>query len=65
MLFSVIVPIYNAEWYIKKCIQSVLDQSCRDFELILVVDGATDGSYEICKDFAEKEECIILINKPN
>ena len=51
-LVSIIVPVFNTAEYIEPCIQSVLSQSCRDIELILVNDGSTDGSGEVCKRFA-------------
>lgn len=52
MLFSIIVPVYNAADYLDACIRSVLGQSCRDFELILVDDGSTDASADICRRYA-------------
>ena len=58
MLFSVIVPIYNIEKYIRRCIDSVLSQSFTDFELILVDDGSPDKCGEICDEYAEKDKRI-------
>lgn len=49
---SVIMPVYNAHLYVAKAIESVLQQTYQDFELILVDDGATDGSGEICEKYA-------------
>lgn len=54
MKFSVIVPIYNAENYIKDCVQSVLNQTCKDFEIILINDGSVDRSGEICDEYARR-----------
>ena len=52
MFFSVIVPIYNVEAYLKRCIDSVLAQTFRDFELILVDDGSPDNCPQICDAYA-------------
>ena len=59
---SVIVPVYNVEYYLDKCINSILNQSFRDFELILVNDGSTDGSLNICKKYAIFQNKIIIFN---
>lgn len=60
---SVIVPIYNVEKYLNRCIDSILHQSYSDFELILVDDGSPDKCGEICDKYAEKDERIIVIHK--
>lgn len=65
MLFSIIVPIYNVEKYLPKCIESVLQQTYSDFELILVNDGSPDNSGIICDEYAEKEKRIRVIHKKN
>ena len=65
MKYSVIVPIYNREKSIKKCVDSILRQSEKDFELILVDDGSTDNSLNICKDFEKTDNRIIVIHKEN
>lgn len=65
MDFSVVVPIYNVAKYLPECINSILSQTYGNFELILVNDGSTDNSLEICRNFAEKDDRIIIINKPN
>lgn len=62
---SIIVPIYNAEKFLNKCIKSVLKQTFKDFELILVNDGSTDKSLEICDRYAKNDKRIKLINKKN
>ncbi len=64
-LFSVIVPVYNVEKYIKRCIESVLNQSYINFELILVDDGSIDSSYNICKEYEKKDNRIKVIHKEN
>ena len=65
MLFSVIVPIYNIEKYLKRCIESVLEQSYSDFELILVDDGSPDNCPEICDEYALKDSRIKVVHKQN
>ena len=54
-LISIIVPIYNAEKVIKRCIESISRQSYEMLEIILVDDGSTDQSLEICEDMSEKD----------
>lgn len=51
--FSIIVPVYNTEQYIHQCIDSVLHQEFKDFELLLVNDGSKDKSLTICKEYAK------------
>lgn len=62
---SIIVPVYNAEKYLERCIQSILGQTYQNIELILVNDGSTDGSLAICKRFADQNDKIKLISKEN
>lgn len=62
---SVIVPIYNAENYLKECLDSIINQTYRDFELILVNDGSTDKSPQICCNYADKYKNIHIVNKKN
>lgn len=64
-MISIIIPVYNIEKYIEKAIVSVLNQTCRDFELLLINDGSTDSSYEICKKWEEKDNRIKVISKEN
>ena len=64
-LFSIIVPIYNVELYLKKCLDSILSQTFNDFELILVNDGSTDKSGDIAKEYKNKYNNIKLIDKEN
>lgn len=65
MRFSIIIPIYNTEKYIDICINSILNQDFKDFELILLNDGSNDNSGNICDTFAKIDSRIILINKEN
>ncbi|MDE5885512.1 MAG: glycosyltransferase [Oscillospiraceae bacterium] len=62
---SVIVPIYNVETYLPRCIDSVLAQSFRNFELLLIDDGATDSSGKICDEYVKKDERIHVFHKKN
>lgn len=64
-MFSIIVPIYNTEKYLKRCLQSILGQTCPEFELILVDDGSTDGCSAICDSYAGKDSRITVIHKEN
>ena len=64
-MISIIVPIYNIEDYLPKCIESILEQTYTDIEIILVNDGSTDNSLQICKEYEQKDNRIVLINKPN
>lgn len=63
--FTVIIPIYNVEKYINKCIDSVLRQNFKDFELILVDDGSPDECPTICNDYATNDSRIKVIHKKN
>ena len=64
-LISIIVPVYNAEKYIQRCIDSILAQTYHNFELLLIDDGATDRSGAICDDYASKESRIKVFHKEN
>ena len=65
MYFSIIVPVYNVEKYLRECIDSILCQTFTDFELILVDDGSKDESGKICDQYAEKDNRIKVIHKEN
>lgn len=62
---SIIVPVYNVEEYLENCINSILNQTFKDFELILVNDGSTDNSLKICKYYKNIDNRIGIINKEN
>lgn len=64
-MISVIVPVYNTEEYLPRCIRSVLDSDYREFELILVNDGSSDNSLAICRDFAAKDSRVLVIDQKN
>lgn len=63
--FSVIVPVYNAAQYIRRCVESVLNQTFRDFELLLIDDGSTDSSAEICDLYAETNTSVKVFHQQN
>ncbi len=65
MRFSIIVPIYNVEPYLPTCIDSLIGQTYREFEVVLVDDGSTDGSAAICDRYAAQDDRIKVIHKPN
>lgn len=65
MYFSIIIPIYNVDKYLRECVDSILAQSFTDYELILVNDGSTDTSSEICDEYAKKDKRITVIHKEN
>lgn len=64
-LISVIIPIYNVEAYLIKCVESVLNQTYENLEIILVNDGSTDKSGLICNEFAKKEDRVSVFHKIN
>lgn len=64
-LISVIVPVYNVEPYLARCIDSILSQTFTDFELILVDDGSPDNCGKICDEYAQKDKRIHVIHKEN
>lgn len=64
-MISIIVPIYNCEKYLEKCIKSLINQTYKDLEIILINDGSTDNSYEICKKYKKIDKRIKIINNNN
>ena len=64
-MISVIVPVYNVEEYLEECLESIKQQTFTDIEVILVNDGSTDGSREICERFCQKDSRFKLINQEN
>lgn len=65
MLFSVLIPVYNTSKYLDECIQSVLSQTENDYEIVLIDDGSTDNSDEICDYYAKEYSFIRVIHKQN
>ncbi len=65
MQFSVIIPVYNVEKFLVRCVDSVLNQTWPDFEVILVDDGSPDNCPRICDEYAKKDPRVRVIHKPN
>ena len=64
-LISVIIPVYNVEEYLEECLESVINQTFSDLEIICVNDGSTDNSLSILEKYSQKDKRIKIINKPN
>ena len=64
-LISVIVPVYNIEMYLERCVRSIMNQTYQNLEILLVDDGSTDGSGEICERLAKEDERIRVFHKEN
>lgn len=64
-LISIVIPVYNSELFLHQCIESVLNQSFSDFELILIDDGSVDSSGKICDEYAKKDYRVVVIHKKN
>ena len=62
---SIIIPVYNTQKYLKKCINSIIDQTYSNLEIILVNDGSTDNSLEICKEYEKIDERVFIISGEN
>ena len=62
-MISIVLPVYNAEKYLRKCIESVIEQTYPVWELIIIDNGSEDGSYHICQEYAKKEERILLLHQ--
>lgn len=62
---SIIMPVYNSEKYLRQCIDSILNQTFTDFELILIDDGSSDSSGRICDDFSKEDKRVVVRHKEN
>ena len=63
--YSVIIPVYNAEKTLHRCVDSLLNQNYTDMELVLVNDGSSDRSLEICREYQGCDSRVCVIDKPN
>ncbi|MDF2617290.1 MAG: glycosyl transferase family 2 [Sedimentibacter sp.] len=64
-LISIVIPVYNVEKYLSRCLESILSQSLKEIEIIVVNGGSTDNSLEICRYYEKKDSRIIIIDKKN
>ena len=62
---SIVIPTYNVENYLRECMESVINQTLSDIEIICINDGSTDGSLKILREYADRDERVILIDKKN
>ena len=62
---SIIVPVYNVQNHLKRCLDSLINQTMKEIEIIIVNDGSTDSSREICEEYAQLDSRITLINQEN
>jgi glycosyltransferase involved in cell wall biosynthesis len=65
MKISIIVPVYNVEGYLRKCVNSILNQTIKNIEVILVNDGSKDNSGDICDEYKKKDSRVVVIHKEN
>ena len=63
--FSVILPVYNVEKYLRECLESLVNQTLKDIEFICVNDGSTDSSLDILNEYAKKDSRFVIINQHN
>lgn len=63
--FSIVVPVYNVEKYLKRCLDSLINQTYKNIEIILVNDGSTDSSRDICEEYRALDDRIIIVDKEN
>lgn len=64
-VISVIIPVYNIEKYLDRCLESIINQSYTNLEIILIDDGSTDNSGKICDDYKNQDNRIIVVHKKN
>ena len=59
---GIVIPVYNVELYLKECLESVINQTYKNFTALLINDGSSDNSLEIAKEYAKKDERFIIIS---
>ena len=64
-LISVIIPVYNVEKHLNKCLDSIINQTYKNLEIIIINDGSKDASAEICREYAEKDNRIVFVSREN
>nr|WP_051700005.1 glycosyltransferase [Limosilactobacillus reuteri] len=64
-LVSIIIPVFNVEKYVSQCVKSIQNQTYINLEIILINDGSTDCSEDICKEYAQDDKRIVLLNQKN
>lgn len=64
-IISIVLPVYNVEQYLERCLESVIHQTYRNLEIICINDGSTDSSLDICKAYAEKDSRIVIVDQEN
>ena len=64
-LISVIIPVYNVEQYLNRCVDSVINQTYKNLEIILIDDGSTDNSGKICDEYSQKDKRVKVIHQKN
>ena len=64
-LVSLIIPAYNAEKYLRRCLNSAMEQTFRDMEIIVINDGSTDTTLQICREYEQMDERFHVIDKAN
>lgn len=64
-LISIVVPIYKVENYLKRCVESIINQSYKNLEIILVDDGSPDNCPKICDEYAKRDNRVVVIHKKN
>ena len=62
---SIIIPIYNSEKYIRDCMNSIINQTLKEIEIICINDGSTDGTIEILREFEKADSRIVVLNQQN
>ena len=64
-LITVMIPAYNAQKYIGRCIESLIEQTYKDIEILIVNDGSKDSTKSICEEFSQKDARVRLVNQEN